>query len=798
MLKNLVKISLRNLMKDKGYSGINILGLTIGITCSMLLLMYILDELSYDRYHKDADNIYRIVSHIKEPDNEFTWAVAQMPLADELRDNYPEVKNVVRFFSMSRDLFKVGEHEFYESDFMFTDSTVFESFTYDFLVGDPATALDAPNSIVLSETTAKKYFASPQEALGQSLHAERRNEEFKVTGVIRDVPLNSHFRFNALMSRNSRPEFQGNWGGFGVATYIQLPAGYDLSKIQASLDKIIKEKVNPIFEPVNIKVEYQLQRITEIHLYLKVQDEAEEAGDISYIYIFGAVAAFMIIIACINYMNLATARSANRAKEVGLRKVMGSQRGQLIAQFLTESVVVTLISLVLAVILIYLLLPGFNTLANKQLPFSYLFRPDVLVFLGGMILLTGIIGGSYPAFYLSGFNPVSVLKGKLSMKGGSAIFRKTLVVAQFGLSIFMLISTLIVFNQLSFLREKDLGFDKENVVCLSFSNRNMLAKGEALTEQLRKLPGVVSVGRADASPGESISKLLFKVEDAEGKMVDRGVDLYGADYEFIPTMGMTMALGRNFSKDNPGDTLYSVLVNESMVRRMAWKDPIGKKFLAGGGPNGPTEKKVIGVIKDYNQNSLYDEIEPLMVLLNSSPGNIFVRLAPGDVKESMKLVEKSWNDIYQGPTMEYTFLDQDLDSQYKADQKRSQIFTVFSLLTIAIACLGLLGLAAFSTEQRTQEIGIRKVIGAEVTSLLVLVSGEFFIWVGIGMILAIPLAWYFTESWLQNFAYRIDLSGEWSTFLLAGLLAFVITALTIGYHVIRAAVANPVKSLRNE
>ena len=796
MFKNLLKISLRNLLKDKSYSAINITGLTIGITCSLFLLLYILDETSFDRYHKNAENIYRIVSNIKEPDNAFTWAVVQMPLADELNDNYPEIENAVRFVSMNRNQYRNGDHEFYESDFFLADSTVFDMFTYEFLAGDPSTALDQPFNVVLTETTARKYFANSIDALNQSL-VNQQNENFKVTGVIKDVPLNSHFRFDALISRSSRPQLQGSWGNFGVTTYLQLPAGYDLTKIQVNLEKVVKEKVNPIFERIGVKVQYELQRITDIHLYSKIQDEAEAGGDISYIYIFSAVAAFMILIACINYMNLATARSANRAKEVGLRKVMGSRRGQLIAQFLTESVIVAMISLAISLVLIYAFLPAFNTLANKHLPFSYILQGPVFVSLFAIVIITGVLGGSYPAFYLSGFSPVNVLKGKLASKGGNSAFRKSLVVVQFGLSIFMLISTLIVFDQLQFLRNKDLGFDKENVVRLNL-NRNMRSNGEVLAERLRKLQAVKAVGKADASPGQGIGKLLCQVEDADGKMVDRGVDLYSADYDYLTTLGMNVVLGRNFSKDNPGDTARAVLVNESMVSRMAWKDPIGKKFLFGGGPNGPTERNVVGVIKDYNQNSLYDVIEPLIILLQREQNYVFVRLAPGDIRNSMTMVEKEWKQVYPNNPFEYIFLDQDLDSQYKADEKRSQIFTAFSALTIVIACLGLLGLAAFTTEQRTNEIGVRKVIGASINSLVMLVSKEFFLLVVIGIVLAFPAAWYFTDHWLRNFAYRIELQNEWKTFVLSAILAMMITILTVGYHVIRAAMANPVNSLRDE
>src|SRR5260221_6722032 len=740
MLRNLIKIALRNLLKDKGYSAINIAGLTIGITCSLFLLMYILDELSYDKYHVNANTIYRIVSQIKEPDNAFTWAVVQKPMAVELRDNYPEVKNAVRFDGMNRNLYKNGDRQFYEDDFFLADSTVFDMFSYTFLAGDPGTSLDNPFSIVLTETVAKKYFADPRGALNQTL-VNQQEESFKITGIINDVPMNSHFRFNALVSESTRKQ-QGGWGGFGTTTYIQLPEGYDLNKMQTSLDKIVKEKVNPVFESAGVKVKYELQRITDIHLYSKIQDEAEAGGDISYIYIFSAVAAFMLIIACINYMNLATARYAGRAKEVGLRKVMGSLRSQLIAQFLTESVIVALVSLFFSIILIYAFLPAFNILANKQLPFSYLLQQPVLLSLVGIVLLTGIIGGSYPAFYLSGFMPVNVLKGKLAAKGGNSTFRKTLVVAQFALSIFMLVSTLVVFDQLQFLRSKDLGFDKENVLRLNFNNQETRKKAEAFAEQLRKLPQVVAVGRANASPGEGIGKALLKVEDAEGKMVDRGVDLYGADFDFVEAMGMKVVKGRGFSKDNPGDTSFSVLVNESMVSRMAWKDPIGKRFTIGGGPNPQFDRKVIGVIKDYNQNSLYDAIEPLIIFVGKGMTYVFVRLTPGDLHASIALLEKEWKQTFPGNPFEYSFLNESLDSQYKADEKRSQIFTAFSGLTVVIACLGLLGLAAFVTEQRTQEIGIRKLIGARVRGLIVCVWKECLILLGIGLVLPIPASLY--------------------------------------------------------
>ena len=794
MLKNLFVIALRKIIKEKIYSAINILGLTIGITCSMFLLLYVLDELSFDRYHSKADKIYRIVSNIKEPDNAFTWAVAQIPLADELRDNYPAVENAVRFFGTGRNLYKYGDQQFYEEGFYLADSTVFDMFDYEFISGDKNTALDLPYSIVLTESISKKYFGT-EDPMGKSIK-NQQNEEYKVTGLIKDVPENSHFRFDALQSRSSIPGYQGSWGNFGVYTYIELPRGYDLEKMYTSLDTIVAQKVDPIFKDVGISIKYELQPIADIHLHSKIQDEAESGGDISYIYIFGAIACFMIIIACINYMNLATARSANRGKEVGVRKVMVAQKPQLITQFITESVLIALISLLVSLVAIYLLLPAFNSVANKSIPFGYILQGPVILSLVGIVVFVGIVGGSYPAFYLSGFNPVNVLKGKGASKGGSVLFRKALVITQFSISIFMLISTMIVFDQLEFIRNKDLGFQKERVIKITLSERELRQRGPALVEKFKQSPLVEKVGMADASPGEGIGKLLIQVEDSEGKMVDRGVDLYSAGFDFVPTMGMEIVQGRNFSRDVISDTTYAVLVNEAMVKRMNWADPIGRKFVFGS--REPVEKRVVGVVKDYNQNSLYDVIEPLMIILNDNLRNVFVRVREGDVRQSLASLESIWNEVNPNFPFEYNFLDQDFDSQYKADEKRSKIFTVFSALTLSIACLGLLGLAAFTTEQRTNEIGVRKVIGASVPSLIILVTKEFFILVAISMVMAFPVAWYFTDGWLQNFAYRIELTGEWLTFILSVLLAFLITMATVGFHVIRAAIANPVNSLRDE
>lgn len=795
MLKNLFKISIRNILKEKGYSIINILGLTIGITCSMFLFMYVFDELSYDKYHSNSENIYRIVSNITEPDNEFTWAVAQIPMADELGENYPEVLNAVRFFGLGKSLYKYEDKSFYEEDIYLADSSVFEMFSYEFIYGDPLSALLSPNSMVITESIAIKYFGTT-DCLDKEL-TDQDNDQMRITGVIKDVPLNSHFRFDGLISRNSAPNWRGSWGNFGVFTYVQFPNGYDPTSFQHNFDSITKHHVNPIFESIGITIEYEMQRITDIHLHSKLQDEAEEGGDISYIYIFSAIAFFMLIIASINYMNLATARSTQRAKEVGVRKVMGAYRKHLISQFLVESILLASISLVVSLLLIYAFLPSFNTLANKAINFSHIIEPNILLLLIGIVAFIGLIAGSYPALYLSGFNPVEVLKGKLASKGGNSILRKSLVVFQFSISIFMLIATLIAYDQLNYLMNKDLGFEKEQVLRISFSNRSMRDSYPVLANKLRQNPKVVNVSSSSSSPGEGIGKVIFNVEDNNGQMLERGIDFYLVDFDFVKTMKMEIVNGRDFTRDIPADTINSVLVNEAMVKRMGWTEPLGKRFEI---PQRDTviTKRVIGIVKDYHQNSLYDEIEPLMIMFRRTNQLVHIKLDSDNTKSTLSEIESVWNEVYPNSPFEYSFLDQDFASQYEADQRRGEIFTVFSTLTIIIACLGLLGLTSFTTEQRTKEIGIRKVIGASVSSIITLVSKEFIILVLIATIIACPIAWYFMENWLEAFAYKIELKDETMTFISSALIAIVITILTVGFHTAKAATANPINALKDE
>ncbi len=793
MFKNLIKIAVRNIFKDRFYSALNIVGLSIGITCSLLLTFYVIDELSYDRYHSNSEDIYRIVSDIREPDNAFVWAVAQIPLGQELMGNYSEVKNVVRFFNLGRFKLKHEAIEFQEEELYMADSMVFEMFTYPFLKGDPATALEMPNSIVLSEALAIKYFGSI-DCIDKVLSNEEG--EFKVTGVIENVPLNSHFTFDGLISRNTFPERQGSWGNFGVFTYVQLHKGTDPSVLEPHFEAILKENVNPIFERMGIEIQYITQRITDIHLYSSIQDEAEEGGDISYVYIFSAIAAFMLVIACINYMNLATARSSKRAKEVGVRKVMGSQKRSLVLQFLTESYVLTLIAVLLSILLLVGILPLFNEVSNKQFGIDILWRPDIAFILAGVLLVVGAFGGSYPAFYLSSFNPITVLKGK-SSKMGNAIIRKGLVIIQFSISIFMIISTMVVFNQLQFLKNKDLGFNKEQVIRVPFS-RATIDKQEVFKNTIAQQSGVEGVASSNSSPGNDVNKVIMNVEDDKGEMLERGVDFFRADFDFVNVLEMHILEGRNFSEDIPSDTLNAVVVNEAMAKRMNWgTEALGKKFTYNT-RDGAVTANVIGVIKDYHQNSLYDEIEPISIFYSDLNRFVFIKINGNNISETLTTLEENWKKMVADEGFEYVFLDQDFNSQYQADQRRGKIFTVFSTLTIVIACLGLLGLTSFTTEQRSKEIGVRKVIGASVVQLMVLISTEFVLLVTIGAVIAMPLAYVFLDSWLEAFAYKIELSGAWHLFALASIMGVVITILTVGYHTYKAAVSNPVYVLKDE
>jgi putative ABC transport system permease protein len=797
MFKNLLLVALRNLKRDKWYSLLNILGLTIGITFGLLLIFYIKDELGYDRYNTKLDRIYRINAYIKEPDKDMLkWASTQNPLAPTLKREYPEVEEAVRFVGNGKSMIQRGTVKLYVDKIYFADSNVFKVFTYPFLEGDPRTALVAPHAIVLTESVAKEFFGKTTGVVGQSLSNDK-GEVYNVTGVIRDVPMNSHLRFNILASITTLGkdfDSERNWGGLGIYTYVLLKPNTDGAAFQKKLLPMYAKYMASIFAQFNIKIHYGVQAVGSIHLHSDFQGEPEELGDISYVYIFGSVALFMLLIACINYMNLATARSARRGKEIGIRKVAGSTKSQLVAQFLVESTLTAVLALLISIGCIALLLPLFNSLSGKSISFGSLMAPGTFAILLAVIVFVGFVGGSYPAFYLSQFNPVYVLKGSLSKGSGNVVLRRVLVVLQFSISMIMIICTWVVYNQLSFLRNRDLGFDKKQVLSLRVNaEQDMTSKIIAFKNELRKNPQVIAVSTSQAVPGNDISFQLFAVESKNG-FANQGVFWYGADEDYVRTLGMKIVKGRGF--DGLTDTLHSIIVNENMVKYFGWDNPIGKRVKFPGDTVGRRFWEVVGVVKDFNQKSLYNPVAPLIIKYTPNNDGFQVKLDPKNIPGTIAGIEKTWKADFPELPFSYTFLDQDFDSQYAADQKRGKIFTSFSVLTILITCLGLLGLIAFTTQQRQKEIGIRKIMGAGIGQIVPLLTRNFVWLVGISCLIAFPVAWLFMHNWLKIFSYSTGLQP--TPFVFSALTVLLITMLTVIFHTLRAAVANPSKSLRTE
>lgn len=793
MIKNLFLIAIRNFRKDKWYNLLNILGLTIGISFSLFLIFYIRDELNFDRYNKKADRIYRIVSYIQEKDKNTNWTITQFPLGPTVAKDFPEVEEAVRFAPRERTLFKNGESNYYETKLYYVDSNVFKVFTVKFLEGNAAVALNQPNSIVISKSLAVKYFGRNTPALGKTLKTVY--DLYKVTGVMEDVPQNSHLRYDMLISMSSLKNNGGqNWGNFNYFTYVLLKPGARADGLSKKLEQVYHKNVEPLFSQFNIKMEYGVQPITEIHLHSKLEREPEELGSMSYIWIFSAVAFFMLLIACINYMNLTTARSARRAKEIGIRKVTGSSRRQLILQFLCESVLTAFIAVLLSIILVILLLPVFNALSGKAFTVQTLLQPFNLFLLLAICLFTGLAGGSYPAFYLSGFKPVSVLKGSLSKASGNANLRRTLVVLQFSISMIMLICTWIVYTQLSFLRKKDLGFDKNQVMTVTVNTgEDERGKIASMDNEFRSVPGVKTVGTGNCYPGSAnINLNLFTVQTKNG-YVDKAIESYGVDENYLGALDIKIVKGRNFS--GLADTLHSILVNEAMVKHFGWDEAIGKRVKFPGDTSG-NYVEVIGVCRDFNQNSLYNPITPLVLFYGANGNVIQLKLSPANINESITKVGSIWKKYFPQLPFEYKFLDEDLNSQYAADQKRGKIFAALSILTIFITALGLLGLTAFTTQQKQKEISIRRVMGASITQIVTLTTRNY-LWLAlIAAAVAFPVAWYFMHNWLKVFTYSAGIS--FMPFIVSA-FAIVLTAiLTATYYSAKAALVKPANNLRTE
>jgi putative ABC transport system permease protein len=794
MLKNMLIIALRNFKRDKWYSLLNILGLTLGITFGLFLIFYIKDELSYDRYHQNADRIFRIVSFIKEPQHDMSKnATTQFPLGPVLKHDYPEVQEAVRFANLGRTMYKNGAVGFYENKVYFADSGLFRVFTYQFLEGNPQTALVEPNSMVLTQSVAKKYFGDTATIVGKTLKDDN-GRVLKITAVVKDVPLNSHLLFNALVSISTLPkDFSDNWGGFGPYTYVLLKPNTDVAAFEKKLLPLYEKHMASIFGQYNIKIHYGAQPITAIHLHSEMVNEPEELGSIYYIYVFSAVALFMLLIACINYMNLTTARSARRAKEIGIRKVTGSLRWQLVVQFLTESVLTSTLAMLFSFLAIALLLPAFNSLAGKSIEFQTILQPANISLVLAVVLIVGLLGGSYPALYLSRFNPLTILKGTLSKSSSNVVLRRVLVVVQFSISMIMLICTWVVYNQLQYLRNKDLGFNKEQVLSLSAdASYDIRSKILAFQNEISTNPHILSVSTSQSVPGSWSGFNLLSIQTKNG-FTQEGVSNYAVDENYFKTLGMQIKKGRNFS--GLSDTLNSIIVNEKMVKYYGWDNPIGKQVRYPGDTSG-FHYSVVGVVKDFNQKALYNPIAPLILFYRPNNRGIQIKLDAKNIPGTVAEIEKAWKTNLPGLPFAYTFLDENFYSQYAADQKRGKIFTTFAVLTILITCLGLLGLIAFTTEQRQKEISIRKIMGAGVGEIVTLIIRNFVLLVGLSCFIAFPVAYIFMHKWLNIFSYNTGLSP--TPFLLAAFAVLFITLMTVIYHTMRAALTNPSRNLRSE
>mgnify|MGYP000563147447 CR=1 FL=1 len=797
MFKNYIKVAFRSLRRQPGYTTLNILGLTVGIASSLIILLYIFHETSFDKQHAKADRIYRLSTQITEPDNAFKWASMTPRAAFTVKNENPEVVQAARMSGLSGQggmRFTLNQVDYYQDNVYAADSTVFELFDYDFVAGNPETALEAPNSIVINQSMATKIFKD-EDPIGQTIKSGGNREmSLQVTGVYKDQPETSHLIAEALISwKTTFPGEDMGWGGWGVYSYVLVNEGVTQEALQVKLDSTVNRYIAPVFDPLNIKVKMIPVPLKSIHLNPDFEGEAVASGDIEYVRIFTAIAIFLIIIASINYMNLATARSTKRSMEVGLRKVMGAQRNSLIGQFLTESILITLISLALSILIMVAVVPVINDIVGTNLMIEGLLDTNVMLAVIGIVFMTGFLGGCYPAFFLSSFQPAAVLKGG-GGKSGSKLLRKSLVTIQFAISIFMLIGTMVIYSQMQFIRNKDLGFDKEQMMQIDFRSRADVVKWNVLKNELIQNPNIGGTGSSSSTPGNGHGKNVFPIETEEGPMDPRGLDNYRVDYDYFTTLGVEVVEGRNFSLDYPSDSSQAVMVNEAMVRRMNWTNPIGKKVNLSGNDSIPSAL-VVGVVKDFHQKSLYEPISALMFLPSRLNPSAIVKIT-GDVNATIDYIEAAWEKTYPTTAFDFVFIDEEFMVNYEEDQIRGQLFLGFSGMTILIACLGLLGLASYTAEQRSKEISIRKVLGAKTQGLISLLIKDFVILIVIAAIPASVLSYFSMMDWLGNFQFHITPGFTIFATVLVGTI--LVTVLTTGYHARKAATANPAQKLRSE
>ncbi len=807
MLKNYIQIALRNLKKYKAFSFINIIGLAVGVACVIVIFLYVRDEMSYDKFNKDANQIYRVYFDARINSRDIESVSTSAPLGPTFKRVFPEVVQYTRIRNFGVPVMRYKEKVFSEDKVFWADSTFFNVFTVKFIQGDPKTALSKPNELVITGKTARKYFGNAN-PIGKILNADHRRD-YVVTAVVKAFPHNSHFHFDMLASMSTYNDSKSQfWLSNNYTTYLVLQKGTNPQTFENKFNKYIIRFIGPQvklaagitfdqFKAGGNRYTYKLQPLTSIHLYSHLDNEIEPNGDINYIYIFSAIAIAILLIASINFMNLSTARSERRAKEVGIRKTLGSNKSLLVRQFIAESVLMSAIAVFIALGIVELFLPLFNDISGKQMTLHLLDNFYAIPALIGIAVVVGILAGSYPAFYLSSIRPVSILS-KDSRKGSrKSILRSSLVIFQFAVSILLFIGTFIIYNQLDYIQNKNLGFNKDRVVIIDKTD-DIGNSIESFKKQLLSNPKILDVSNSTSIPGSHFNNSAYKLGGTSGKTTQMLWNFY-ADYGFQKTYEIYMKEGRFFSKEHPSDTT-AVVINEATANVFGLKNPIGKQLVLYGRSQKDAQNfKIIGVVKNFNFESLHQQIKPLVIHLLPKGGfgkYVSVRIAAGNYQKTIASMNDVWKNFAGNEAFKYNFFDQDWAHLYNAEQRTGKIASVFSILAIFIACLGLLGLAAFITEQRTKEIGIRKTLGASVPEIVFLLSKEFTKWVLIANIIAWPLAYYVMSNWLQNFAYRITIGPL--IFVLSGLIALAIALLTVSSHAIRAARANPIKSLRYE
>jgi putative ABC transport system permease protein len=809
MFRNYLKIAYRNLVKYKFISFVNLFGLTVGLTCCLLILSYILNELSYDRYNKNADNIYRVTRSFNNQDGvvSLTLSTISPPFGYYFPTDFPEIQKMTRLLDNGITPLRYKEKLFNEKGVFFADENLFDVFTVKVLKGNPQTALRDPFSIMLTEETAKKYFGD-EDPMDKTIRYNNQLE-LKVTGIYKAFPHNAHLHPGMLVSFNTlrdstiygEKNLRTNWGNNSFFTYLLLPPNYNTKNMMARFPEFLDKRMagqEYVGKQASKFTKLDLQKLTDIHLYSHTDYEAEPNSDMSRVYIFSAIALFILLIASINYMNLSTARSVLRAREIGIRKVIGADKKGLVLQFISESVLITWVSILLAAGLLYFAMAWLNKVSGLHLDPGILMKWQIIVPLLITPFVIGIISGIYPAVFMSSFQPVKTLKGLYKTGNSSMTFQKALVVTQFAISIILIITTAIVFQQLNYLQRKTLGFNRDHIVVMPY-NSVLNERYESFRDELLSSPDMKNISRTSRIPtGRLLDNMGASVLSGDS-LVPTTTDLkfVSVDYDFIPTYEIKMAAGRNFSRDYGTDSA-SFIINESAIKALNWKsadDAIGRDFKYGN-----VRGHIVGVIKDFHFESMHQSIVPIILVKNpfSNPyfNNLSVKFSGANTAKSLSVLENTWKKYLPEVPYEYTFLDENFDKLYEAEQRQGNIFTAFACIAIFIACLGLFGLSAFTITQRVKEIGVRKVLGANISGIVALLSKDFLLLVLVAALIAFPIAWFAMHNWLKDFAYRVSIS--WWIFIVAALAALAIALITISFQAIKAAMANPVKALRSE